>query len=176
MPDPHPKTPLVPAILEWRDGERYVYKDDDGQPVMVPAYDPILEDFVIKHDHGASDNAVVGGLIQVYSIDDKTWNAVDMVTKIKDELRAVNNEWYEERDDYKAAATKCYNDHGNPDLTLGCRDYMNDDRRIGPASYDDGDGHKITVPPKFRQYLCYLCPFQQAYVNVELRRKKGYYK
>jgi hypothetical protein len=53
---------------------------------------------------------------------------------------------------------------------------MNDDRRIGPATYDDGDGHVITVPPKFRQYLCYVCPFQQTYIQVELRRRRGLYK
>jgi hypothetical protein len=53
---------------------------------------------------------------------------------------------------------------------------MDDSKRIGNATYKDDDGRIITVPPKFRQYLCYVCPFQQTYINVELRRRKGYYK
>ena len=47
---------------------------------------------------------------------------------------------------------------------------------IGRWNYNDDDGHKITIPPDFRQYLCYLCPFQHAYVQVELRRRRGLYK
>lgn len=175
MPDVHPKTPLIPAILEWTSGEQFIYRDDEGQPVMVPAYDPMLEDFIIKHEHGREEATVIGGMIQVYSIDQKTWDSVDMVTKIRDELHEQNNAWYEDRDEYRTAATKCYNEHGNPDISTGCRDYMDDSKRFGPATYN-ADGRTITVPPKFRQYLCYLCPYQQAYINVELRRRKGYYK
>ena len=47
---------------------------------------------------------------------------------------------------------------------------------IGQWNYDDGDGHTITIPPQFRQYLCYMCPFQQTYIQVELRRRRGMYK
>ena len=35
---------------------------------------------------------------------------------------------------------------------------------IGQWNYTDDDGHTITIPPQFRQYLCYMCPFQQTYV------------
>jgi hypothetical protein len=175
MPDVHPKTPLIPAVLEWTSGERYVYKDEDGHAVMVPAYDPMMEDFISKHEHGRDESAVIGGMIQVYQVDQKTWDSVDMVTKIRDELHAQNDAWYEDRDEYRTAATKCYNDHGNPDLGTGCRDYMDDSKRFGPATYN-AEGRTITVPPKFRQYLCYLCPYQSAFINVELRRRKGYYR
>ena len=167
IPDVAPKTPLIPAILEWRDGERYIYRDEDGQPVMVPAYDPILEDFISKHEHGMDDNQVIGGLIQVFKVDQRTWDSMDIVTQIKKELEQQHRQHYAEVDEYKESATKCYNAHGNPDISTGCRDYMDDSKLIGKGSYDDGEGHTITVPPKFRQYLCYLCPYQQAERHYE---------
>jgi hypothetical protein len=176
MPDVPDDTPKVPYVLEYTTGERYVVPDDEGFPQMVPAYDPVLEDFVEKHDHGMPDTAVTHSqLIESWQVDAKTWEAMDVVSKIKSELQSQRNEVYEETDEYKDAALRCYNAHGNPDLSTGCRDYMNDDRRIGRATYDDGDGHTITVPPKFRQYLCYLCPYQQSVIQVELRRKRGLY-
>ena len=47
---------------------------------------------------------------------------------------------------------------------------------IGRASYSDDDGNTITVPDRFRQYLCYLCPFQQTYIQHEMRWKRGLYE
>lgn len=176
IPDVAKGTPMVPARLQWTSGETYVYMDDDGKPVLVPVYDPILEDFVLKHDHGVAEQAVVNGqLVQVWQVDQKTWDAVDVVTRIKTELLSNTQRFYEDRDEYRTAATKCYNEHGNPDINSGCRDYLDDSKRIGQATYKDDDGRTITVPPNMRQYLCYLCPYQQTYINVELRRRKGYY-
>jgi hypothetical protein len=176
IPDVHPKTPLIPARLEWRDGEQYVYKEEDGNAVMVPAFDPVLEDFVNKHGHGLDDNRVIRGeLIQVWAVDQKTWDSMDVVTKVKSHLEEVMKENYAEKDEYREEAAKCYNAHGNPDISSGCRDYMDDSKRIGPATYEDDDGNTITVPPEFRHYLCYMCPFQQAAIQVELRRKRGMY-
>ena len=176
IPDVTPGTPYRPARLQWTTGEDYIFLDDKGLPVMVAAYDPVLEDFVEKHTHGYDDDKVIGGLIQVWAVDQQTWDSIDVVTKIKKELQASTNHWYEERDEYREAAIACYNKHGNPDLGTGCPDYLSDDRRIGHGTYKTDDGGNVTVPPKFRQYLCYLCPYQYAYVNVELRRRKGYYK
>ena len=176
IPDVPPKTPLIPARIEFKDGFEFVYRDEDNQPQMVAAFDPVLEDFVEKHSHGREDRDVIQGLIQVYQVDQKTWDTMDVVTKIQDQLKQQSDQWYEEKDEYKEAALQCYNRHGNPDMQDGCSDYLNDDRRIGPATYDDGEGHTITVPPKYRQYLCYVCPFQQSAIQVELRRKKGMYK
>ena len=176
IPDVSPKTPMIPARLEWTTGESFIYTDDDGNAVMVPAYDPILEDFVEKHNHGVDERYVVNGqVIGVWSVDQKTWDSIDVVTKIKTELRDQTQRHYEEQDEYKEAALRCYNAHGNPDITSGCRDYMDDSKRLGSASYDDGDGHTINIPPQFRQYLCYVCPFQQTAIQVELRRKRGLY-
>lgn len=176
LPDPTKGTPFTPARLSWKDGGDFVFKDDTGLPVMVPAYDPVLEDFVEKHGHNLSDAQIISGVIQVMQVDQKTWDSVDMVTKIKTALHEQTGKFYVERDEYRDAATKCYNEHGNPDATLGCRDYLDDSKRIGRARYELDDGREVTVPNKYRQYLCYLCPFQQSYVNVELRRRKGAYK
>ena len=176
IPDVLKGTPMVPAMLEWKDGERFIYRDEQGLPTMVPAYDPILEDFIETHTHGLRDDQVIGGLIEVYAVDQKTWDAMDVVTKIQTELQKQTNQHYAEVDEYKEAAVKCYNAHGNPDLSSGCPDYLDDSKRIGHASYTDDDGRTITVPPKFRQYLCYLCPYQQTYIQVELRRRRGAYK
>jgi hypothetical protein len=175
IPDPPHGVPLIPARLQWTDGQDFVFRDDKGLPVMVPAYDPVLEDFTIKHQHHYDDDQIMGGVIQVMAVDQRTWDSVDIVTKIKDQLQKQTGQFYAEQDEYKQAAIACYNKHGNPDLASGCRDYLNDDRRIGPAQYSDGEGHTVVVPDKFRQYLCYLCPYQQAFINVELRRRKGYY-
>lgn len=175
MPDIPKDMPLIPARIEFDDGFNYVYKDDTGLPVMVAAFDPVLEDFVEKHSHGREDRDVISGVIQTFQVDQRTWDTMDVVTKIREDLHQSTNNWYEERDEYKDAALKCYNAHGNPDTTTGCRDYLNDDRRIGHAHYTDDDGRVVTIPDRFRQYLCYMCPFQQSYIQVELRRRRGLY-
>ena len=101
IPDVHPKTPLVPAMLEWRDGEHYIYRDEDGLPKMVPAFDPILEDFINKHEHGLDDNKVIGGLIEVFSVDQHTWDVMDVTTEVQKELQKVTNEHYALVDQYR---------------------------------------------------------------------------
>lgn len=176
IPDPPHGVPMIPARLQWESGQDFIFRDDTGLPVMVPAYDPVLEDFTEKHRHHYDDNQLaMSGVIQVMAVDQKTWDSVDIVTKVKTELQKQTGQFYAEQDEYKQAALKCYNAHGNPDTVKGCRDYMADDKRIGPASYSDGEGRTVRVPDKFRQYLCYICPFQQSYINVELRRRKKMY-
>lgn len=176
MPDVHPKTPLIPATLEWESGERVVLKDEEGMPKMVPAYDPMLEDFVERHEHELPDKAVThGDQIQVIAVDQKTWDTMDMVTQVKTELQRQTGEVYAENDEHRQDALKCYNAHGNPDISTGCRDYKSDSKLIGKWNYDDGEGHHFTIPPDYRQYLCYMCPFQQTAIAVELRRRKGMY-
>ena len=167
---------MIPAVLEYKDGERIVLNDNDGRPKMVPAFDPMLEQFVLQHEHDLPDQAVTHGQqIQIVACDQKTWEALDMVKTIQDELYRQTGEHFVERDEYREAAIQCYNDHGNPDLASGCRDYLSDEKMIGRWHYKDDDGHDITIPPKYRQYLCYLCPYQHAYVQVEIRRRRGMY-
>jgi len=176
IPDVTKGTPMIPYVLEYVSGERYVIPDDTGHPTMVPAYDPVLEDFVTKHEHGMSDEAVTHKqVIESWQVDQKTWDSMDVVTKIKNNLQKQYSQTYAEQDEYRESALKCYNAHGNPDISTGCRDYMDDSKRIGPATYKGDDGQTVTVPPKFRHYLCYVCPFQQTAITVEMRRRKGMY-
>jgi hypothetical protein len=177
MPDVPDKIPLIPAVLEWTTGERHIIRDDDGLPKMVPMYDPMLESFVIKHDHDMPDKMIThADQIQIIQVDQKTWDAMDILTKVKSELQQTTGEVYTENQEYREAAIKCYQAHGSPDLGDGCSDYMSESKQIGQWNYDDGEGHKITIPPQYRQYMCHLCPFAHAYVAVELRRRKGMYK
>lgn len=174
-PDPHPKTPMVPARIVWEDGTDYVYKDEDGLPKMVPAYDPVLEDFVERHDHNRPDIEVLEGqVIRVWQVDQRTWDSVDIVQKIRKEMHEMTGEWYDDRDTYREGATECYNKHGNPTLQTGCSDFLSDGKRIGKASHHI-DGKTIDIPPQYRQYLCYQCPYFQSYIQVEIRRKAGAY-
>ena len=169
------KIPMIPCVLEWTSGERIVLKDDDGLPKMVPMYDPMLEAFVIKHEHDLPDRAVThGDQIQVVQVDQRTWDSMDMVTKIKTELQDQTGFVYEENTQHREDALKCYNAHNNPDITTGCRDYLSDSKLIGAPVYHI-DGRTIEIPPQDRQYLCFMCPFQQTYVTAEIRRRKGYY-
>lgn len=162
--------------MQWTDGAEYTYKDEKGHAVMVPAYDPVLEDFVERHEHGLDDQVFIQGAIQVYDVDQKTWDSVDVVQRIRNELHEATESWYEDRDTYREGATQCYVDHGNPDTSTGCRDFMTDAKLIGRTTYRDDDGKLHKIPQKHRQYLCHLCPYLHSYVQVEIRRKKGLYK
>ena len=131
---------------------RIIMPDEDGHPKMVPAFDPMLEAFVVKHEHGLPDRAVTHGQqIEVMAVDQNTWDTMDVVTKIKDELHRAHGEVYDESTEYKDAAIRCYNEHGNPSLEDGCPDYMDDSKLIGNATYKDDDGntdhHPAPVPP-----------------------------
>ena len=175
-PDVHPKTPLVPARMVWEDGTEYIYRDDEGHAKMVPAYDPILEAFVEAHQHDRPDVEVLeGNVIRVWVVDQATWDSMDIVTKVKKEMEAETGQWYEDRDTYREGAIACYNEHGNPDTSSGCRDFMSDSKQIGTVRHKADDGQVVTIPPKFRQYLCYQCPYFHAYVQVDIRKKAGAY-
>jgi hypothetical protein len=161
--------------MVWEDGTDYVYKDDDGHAKMVPAYDPVLEDFVERHQHDRPDIEVLTGqVIRVWVVDQRTWDSMDIVTKVKKEMEEQTGVWYEDRDTYREGAIACYNEHGNPDTKVGCRDFMSDSKQIGTVRHK-ADGQVVTIPPKFRQYLCYQCPYFHAYVQVDIRKKAGAY-
>jgi len=176
MPDVPKGTPMVPARLEWKSGETMIIPDDDGLPKMVPKYDPMLEDFVEKHSHNRPDNEVIGGLIRVWVVDQRTWDAVDVTTRVRSELQKNTGDWYEERSEYLDAALKCYNAHGNPDMGNKCPDFLDDSKRIGHAEYTGDDGQVIRVPNRFRQYLCYQCPYMQSHIMTEIRWRQGLYR
>lgn len=176
MPDVPKGTPMKSARLEWTSGETMLLKDEDGHPAMVPAYDVLLEDFVERHSHGYDDDKVIGGLIKVWTVDQRTWDSMDVVTKVKSDMNKLTGKWYEDRDTYKEGAVMCFNDHGNPDLTSKCPDFMDDSKRIGAKSWRDDNGNNHVIPNRFRQYLCYQCPYTQSAIAVEVRRQRGAYR
>ena len=160
-----PATPAdirrVPATIELESGETHTFKDDSGAVIMVPEFDPVLEDFVGRHGHGMDDVANMQA-IKVFPVDPKTWEKMDVVQELSKELAQVTGEFFEESKYYLEAATKCYNEHHNP--SDSCPDYLDDSKRIGPE-----------VSPKDQTFLCHMCPYMHGVVNVELRRRKGWY-
>lgn len=165
IPDPPDDIPRIPAVVSWMDGgvERdYEFTNDDGTPIMVPERDPVLEDVTIRHTHGLPDTEVMARL-KVFPVDQATYEKMDIVTELKKELNDVTGEFFEESMYYRDSAVGCYNEHHNPEGS--CIDYCDDSKRIGPTD----------VPKQHQMYLCHMCPIQQSYINVELRRKAGYY-
>ena len=65
IPDPPKDVPHVPATVAWDDhgAERtYTFTNDDGTNIMVPMYDPLLEDIVGRHGHGRRQRPLVAPL------------------------------------------------------------------------------------------------------------------
>lgn len=170
MPDPPSDVPLIPARVTWyEDGieREYVFPDPEkpGANMMVPMYDPVMEDFVGRHGHNMADTDALS-FIKVWQSDDETWQNMDVVQQIKAELADQQNLIVEESTYYKDEALKCYNAHKNPDISTGCRDFLDDSKTIG----------RTDVPKKHRIFLCHMCPFMQAHVATEARHKAGLYK
>jgi len=166
LPDPPEDTPRIPAKLSWDDHgavRDHYMQNEDGSNIMVAEHDPLLEDFVGRHRHGLPDTELIGS-INTIGVEQSTWDRMDVVTKVKKDLADITGKIFEESTFYRDEATKCYNSHNNPTVETGCIDYLTDAKRIGPK-----------VPPKYQTFLCHMCPYQQAYVNVELRQKKGWY-
>ena len=167
MPDPPADVSMVPAKISYMDMgvERdYTFEMEDGTPVMVPEYDPILEDFVGRHGHNRPDTDVMG-FIKLFPVDQATYDKLDVVTELKKELNEQTGLLFEEATYYKDEAIKCYNEHKNPSIPGNqCIDFLSDGKQIGP-----------TVPKKYQTYLCHMCPYMQTYVAQEMRSKAGLY-
>ena len=170
MPDPPKDVPLIPARVTWMDGNverEYIFPDPEkpGQNAMVPMYDPLMEDFVGRHGHDMADTDALS-FIKVWQSDDETWQNMDVVQKIKTELAEQQDMFMEEVNGYKDDALRCYNAHKNPDMKVGCRDFLDDSKVIG----------RTDIPKKHRAYLCHMCPYMQTYVAQEARHRAGLYK
>ena len=50
------------------------------------------------------------------AVEQKTWEAMDVVQMVKGQLHEQTSQWYEDRDTYREGAVECYNAHGNPTL------------------------------------------------------------
>ena len=151
MPDPPADAPLVPARWAWDVGsgqtEEHIFKDDEGADIMVPAYDPLMDDFVVRHTHDRPDTEVID-YIRSFSVSQETWERVDVVTAVKEELSKATGEQFAESEHYKEGALQCYNAHGNPDMKQRCPDLFTDEKRIGRST---------GVPKKHQMYLCHMC-------------------
>lgn len=168
VPDPPPDVPMVPARWAWQeDGreEEHIFKDDDGEVIMVAEYDPLMDDFVERHTHSRPDTDSID-YIRSFSVSQETWDRVDVVTQIKAELSEATGEQFAESEHYKNGALQCYNSHGNPDNKRRCADVFSDDKRIGRST---------GVPKKHQMYVCHMCPYVQTYVVAELRNRAKLY-
>lgn len=165
--DPPADVRLVPATVEWDDGgviREHTFEGEDGLVAMVPEHDPLMEDYVGRHQHGIDDVTSMSN-IKVYTCDWDTFNSMDAVDFVKKALAEQTDALMEETNYYKEGALACYNQHGNPDTKTGCSDYMTDAKCIGSKQ----------VPEKHRVYLCHMCPYQQTYVMAEIRHRNQLY-
>lgn len=165
IPDVSDSIRRVPATVSWDDhgAERdYTFKHEDGSTILVPEFDPVLEDVVGRHGHDRPDTEVMQ-FIKVFPVDQATYEKMDVVTELKKELAEQTGEFFEEATYYRDEAVKCYNQHHNPQGT--CIDYLDDSKRLGSSE----------IPKQYQTFLCHMCPIQQSYINVELRHRAGYY-
>jgi hypothetical protein len=164
IPDVPDSTPRVPATVSWDDHgvERdYTFRYEDGSTIMVPEFDPLLEDVVYRHGHSRPDTEGMQ-FIKVFPVDQATYDKMDVVTELKRELASLTDKLWEEVEHYKTEALKCYNEHHNP---TSCIDYLDDSKRIGSDQ----------MPRKYQSFLCHMCPIQQAYISHEQRKRSGLY-
>lgn len=145
--------------------EEFTFRDTDGRTVMVAQFDPSLEDWVARHEHADIPETVRKH--DLWSVDETTWNATDVVTTIQRELRDSTGRLYIERDELKEDALACFEMHHRPKDS--CPDVFSDERIVG--------GHESNRRMKKddRLYLCHLCPFVHGYIIPQVRRRKGMY-
>lgn len=170
LPDPPKGVRHVPATLKWMEGNvevsRTIRHEDNNTVVMVPEFDPLLEDFVARHSHQRPEIETMN-YIKTFEVDQATWDNADVVGQFKKELAGITGAFFEESEHYKDEAVKCYNAHGNPDIHSRCPDFRDSSKLIGPQ----GD----KVPPKYQVHLCVMCPYMQSHLATEMRWKAGLY-
>jgi|JI10StandDraft_1071094.scaffolds.fasta_scaffold22282_2 hypothetical protein len=164
-----PNVDYVDATVEWDhgDGDRGSYtftNPETGLVMQVPETDPVMEDFVGRHQHGREPKDVIES-IHVWTTDMATFVKMDVMQVVKEGLQKQQNMVVEETNGLKDDALKCYNAHGNPDLKKGCRDFRDDSKRIGTSK----------LPKEQQVHLCLFCPYAQTYIAQELRWKVGAY-
>ncbi len=164
-----PDVDYIDATVEWDhgDGARGTYtftNPETGAVMKVPETDPVMEEFVGRHQHGRDPKDVIES-IHVWTTDMATFVKMDVMQVVKEGLQKQQNMVVEETNGLKEDALKCYNAHGNPDLKKGCRDFRDDSKRIGTSK----------LPKEQQVHLCLFCPYAQTYIAQELRWKVGAY-
>ena len=173
LPDPPASAPLVPARIAWMEDGReveHVYRNPDGSPVLVAAYDPSLEDWITRHGH-EDVNQPDHLKFDLWHVDQITWDAENIVRKTQNDLQEAHGRMYTERDELKDDAMACFNRHGRPKDS--CTDVFSESKVIGGGH----DSNKVSqfIAPNDRMFLCHLCPFVHGYVIPNVRARKGYY-
>lgn len=168
LPDPPQKAPLVPARIAWNENGQekdYIFRGDDGMPVMVAQYDPALEDWIERHDHPnipIPDQQKFG----LWHTDQQTWQAADVVATLKKELGEAMGSLYKERDELKDDAMACFEQHHRPKTS--CPDVFSESKLIGNHI---SNKH---IKPDQRMYMCHACPYVHGFVIPAARHAKGY--
>lgn len=167
LPDPPKSAPLVPARWEWVDDDgktqEYWFKDEGGQQMMVAQYDPALEDWVERHGHQEIPDELVHKH-DLWSIDQLTWDTGKVMDMAKQSMMGATGEMYAERDELKADAFSCFEEHHRPKDS--CPDVFSDSKVIG-----NHESNK-RIPKDDKMYLCHLCPFVHGYVMPQARAVK----
>jgi hypothetical protein len=166
LPDPPASAPRIPARWEWTDSasgetQEYVFRNEDGSPVMVAQYDPALEDWYERHDHPHPDHIKIHDL---WETDQQTWSTADVVATVRKEISEQTGKAYMERDELRDAAVECFHRHGMPKDS--CIDVFSEEKQIG-----NHESNK-NMAPHDRMYLCHLCPFVHGYVMPRIRAEK----
>jgi len=167
LPDPPTGVRMVPARIAWMEDGReveYVYRDDEGNPVMVAEYDPALEDWVRRHDHPHPETMRIH---DIWASDQLTWDTADVVHTVQKEMLDSTGKMYEEREELKADAIACFNKHNRPEFS--CPDAFSKEKIIG------GHESNRNIPDNQKMYLCHACPFVHGYIVPKVRAQKGYY-
>lgn len=168
MLDPPSSVPLVEATVAWDEGgvrkEHTFTNPETGAVMMVPEVDPLMEEFVGRHQHNQQESDVFH-YIHVWSTDWKTYTQMDIAQVVKTKLAEQQGAIVEEATHLKDEALACYNKHKNPDLKDGCKDFRTDAKMIGSTK----------LAPKDQVYLCDMCPYTQTYIASEMRWKHGLY-
>lgn len=166
--DPPEGVPMVDAVWRWREGstirEEPILSDSTNTVAKVPAYDPLLEDYAGRHQHGMNDRDVVAAQ-HVWEVDMQTFLTMNAAEFVKDKMQMEQDALVTESNHYKEEALKCYNRHGNPDLSKKCIDFRDPKKRIGSGR----------MPPEHQIHICHFCPYTQASIATELRAKMGFY-
>ena len=166
LPDPPKSAPLIPARWEWEDEDgkmqEYWFRDEGGQQMMVPKYDPALEDWAERHEHREIPDTVHKH--DLWAIDQLTWDTGKVMEMAQGSMLDSTGQMYKERDELKDDAFNCFVQHKRPKDS--CPDVFTDAKVIGNH---ESNRH---IPKDDQMYLCHLCPYVHGYVMPQARAVK----
>jgi hypothetical protein len=135
----------------------------DYPPTADPMLDMELIEVIERHMGQAQDKNPDAHKANLFYVDDKSADLLDVESALQKELADVNVFIRETRDDLKVEALRCFNRHHRP--KGGCPDWEHDSKIIG---------RKTGVAKEDRQYLCHFCPVA-SHVAFRERQQMGLY-